>query len=302
MVERWTRFVLHHRKTTLAAWIVVVLIAGAASSGLSALLTNRFTLPGTDTARAEKVLENHFGQKSTGLFTLVAQTKGDARSIVPALRFAAERAATKLPTGRVVGVGAVSAHVASATIVSQLEPADSKGHTSSMRKAAGMVPGATLYLTGQAAIEHDLDPVFSHDLKIGELYIAIPIALLLLVFIFGTLAFLIPFLFAAAAIPTTLGIVWIFANFLELSTYMQNMVMLIGLGISVDYSLLVVYRFREELRVNGSKEEALTRTMQTAGRAVVFSGSAVAVGLALLLFMPLPFMRGFGVSLVIPAI
>jgi RND superfamily putative drug exporter len=83
---------------------------------------------------------------------------------------------------------------------------------------------------------------------------------------------------------------------MELSTYLQNLVMLIGLGIAIDYSLLIVYRYREELRSGKSKEDALVRTMQTAGRAVVFSGTAVAIGLGLMLAMPLPFMRGFGIG------
>ena len=171
-----------------------------------------------------------------------------------------------------------------------------------MRRAVGTIPDARVYVTGQAAIEHDLDPVFSRDLKVGELYIAIPIAFLLLIFVFGTLSFLLPLLFAAVSIPVTLGIVWIFAKNMELSTYVQNMVMLIGLGIAVDYSLLIVYRYREEHRVQPSREEAVVGTMATAGRAVVFSGTAVAVGLSLLLFMPLPFMRGFGVCLAIPLV
>ena len=192
--------------------------------------------------------------------------------------------------------------VVSAQIVSDLEPADSKGHTDDMREAAGSIPGAEVYITGQAAIEHDLDPVFAKDLLRGEL-IAVPIALLILVFTFGTLAFLLPFIFCLVTIPTTLGIIWIFANFMELTTYLQNLVTLIGLGIAIDYSLLVVYRFREELQKHDSKEDAIVRTMATAGRAVVFSGSAVAIGLSLLLFMPLPFIRGFGVGgLIIPAV
>ena len=91
---------------------------------------------------------------------------------------------------------------------------------------------------------------------------------------------MIPLLFAAVAIPSTLGIIWIFANFLELSTYLQNLVMLIGLGVAVDYSLLIVYRYREELRAGRSADDAIARTMATAGRAVVFSGTAVAIGLA----------------------
>ena len=97
-------------------------------------------------------------------------------------------------------------------------------------------------------------------------------------------------------IPATLGLIWIVATQMELTTYITNLVSLIGLGIAIDYSLLVVYRFREELRETDDTHEAIVRTMDTAGRAVVFSGTAVAIGLALLLFMPLPFMRGFGVG------
>ena len=90
--------------------------------------------------------------------------------------------------------------------------------------------------------------------------------------------------------------VWVFANTMELSTYVTQLVSLIGLGIAVDYSLLMVYRYREERRAGKDKAEAVVRTMETAGRAVVFSGTAVAIGLALLLAMPLPFIRGFGVA------
>ena len=144
--------------------------------------------------------------------------------------------------------------------------------------------------------------MLADDLARGEL-IAVPIALLILIFTFGTLAFLLPFAFTVVTIPTTLGIVWIFANFMELTTYLTNLVTLIGLGIAIDYSLLVVSRYREELRRGSSRDEAIVTTMATAGRAVVFSGTAVAIGLSLLLFMPLPFIRGFGIGgLIIPAV
>jgi RND superfamily putative drug exporter len=325
-VESLTRAVLRHRWLVLGAWAVVLLFSGWASSGLSELLTNRFTLPGTDTHRAETILEEHFGQRSTGSFTIVARSDGRARELVPDVRAAAARASRELPTSRVASVAAVDDDVVVANIVSDLEPADAKGHTKGMRAAIGEIPGAQDWLTGQAATEHDLDPVFQDDLQRGELLIAVPIALLLLILTFGTLAFLLPALFAAVTIPTTLGIVWIFANFMELTTYLTNMVSLIGLGIAIDYSLLVVYRFREELSRtlpaaapagqspappppqerearHRVKNEAIVETMATAGRAVVFSGTAVAIGLALLLFMPLPFMRGFGVGgLIIPAV
>jgi putative drug exporter of the RND superfamily len=304
-MEQLTRTVLRFRRPILIGWILVFLVSVVLSHRLSSLLTNRFTLPGTDTARAENILQKHFGQRTDGSFTLVVQTAapGAAPRLLPEVRRAAGRAAAALPTGQVASVAVLSPSLASATIASNLEPADAKGYTDDIRRAVGTLPGTTTYVSGQAAIEHDLDPVFAHDLRVGELEIAIPIALLILIFVFGTLAFLVPFLFAAAAIPTTLAIIWVFANFMELSTYLQNLVMLIGLGIAVDYSLLIVYRYREEHRAGTPREEAVVRTMQTAGRAVVFSGTAVAIGLALMLAMPLPFLRGFGLGgLIIPAV
>ncbi len=301
-MEGLTRLVLRRRWLVLASWLVIFVFSGFASSQLADLLTNRFALPGTDTRRAEVILEDHFNQKSTGSFTIVVETGGNAGALVQSVEEAARRAVAELPTSRLVSVAPVADDVLIAQIVSELEPADSKAHTDDMRRAIGTIPGATVYVTGQAAIEHDLDPVFGEDLLKGEL-IAIPIALLILIFTFGTLAFLLPFFFALVTIPTTLAIVWIFANFMELSTYLQNLVSLIGLGIAIDYSLLVVYRFREELRGGLSRDDAIVKTMATAGRAVVFSGTAVAIGLAMLLFMPLPFMRGFGIGgLFIPAV
>jgi uncharacterized membrane protein YdfJ with MMPL/SSD domain len=303
-MERWTRAMIRYRWAVVAVWAVVLLASTAATARLSDLLTNRFSLPGTDTARAERILEDEFGQKTTGSFTIVARGEpGSAESLLDPVSEAAARASAELPTSQVAGVQQVSDSVVTALIVSNLAPADAKGHTDDMRAAVGELPGAEVFVSGQAAIEHDLDPVFAEDLFVGEVLIAIPIALLILVFVFGTLAFLLPFLFAAAAIPTTLGIVWIVANFMELTTYLQNLVMLIGFGIAIDYSLLVVYRYREELGKGGSKVDAIVRTMETAGRAVVFSGSAVGIGLALMLFMPLPFMRGFGIGgLIIPLV
>ena len=303
-MERLTRSVLRLRWPVLAAWIAVFAVGGFLSSGLGDKLTNRFTLPGTDTQKVETILEEHYGQKSNSAFTLVAKgPTGSERELVEPLRRAAAETARIVPDARVATVQVVGDGVASAVVVSTRELVDVKGYTDDVRAAVGDFPGATLYVSGQPAIEHDLDPVFAEDLKVGELFIALPIALLILAFTFGTLAFLLPFMIAAAAIPATLGLVWAFANFMELTTYLTNFVNLIGLGIAIDYSLLVVHRYREELRNGHAKNEAVVHTMRTAGRAIVFSGSAVAIGLALLLAMPLPFMRGFGVGgLLIPVV
>ncbi len=288
----------------LCVWIAIFFVSVIASSGLADLLTNRFTLPGTDTARADKILEEQFGEKATGSFSIVVRGEpGTAQALVPEVQAAANRASEVLPNSTVGVVAPVSESVVVATLTSTLEAADAKGYTGDIRAAVGQIEDAQTFVTGQAAIEHDLDPVFNQDLKVGELFIAIPIALLILIFVFGTLAFLVPFMFAAATIPATLGIVWIFAHYMELTTYLQNLVFLIGFGIAIDYSLLVVYRYREEHREGVSKDDAVVKTMATAGRAVVFSGTAVGIGLALMLFMPLPFMRGFGIGgLAIPVV
>jgi RND superfamily putative drug exporter len=295
---------IRRRWIVIGVWIAILLGSVVASAKLGDLLTNRFTLPGTDTERSRKILEEHFNQRPAGEFIVLAESgqRGIA-PLLPEIQGAVERAAESVPSGTFVSVVPVSLFLASATIVSNLEPADAKGYTDDLREALGTVEGITFSVTGQAAIEHDLEPIQNEDLQRGELYIAIPIALVILVFVFGTLAFLIPFAFAICAIPATLGVVWVFANMMELSTYVTQLVSLIGLGISIDYSLLMVYRYREERHSGKSKEDAVVTTMLTAGRAVVFSGTAVAIGLALLLFMPLPFMRGFGlVGLTIPIV
>ena len=295
---------LRYRWAVVAAWGLAVVVGAVAWGQLAGLLTNRFVLPGTGTERTEEVLRERFGQTSEGTFLLVARAEdGGVRRLLPGLAQAAKRAAEAVPTGRVAYVQPVAADVASAAIVTRLEPAEAKGYTTPVRGAVRQVSGADVYVTGGAALAHDLDPVLADDLKVGELFIAIPIALAILIFVFGTLAFLLPFVFALAAIPATLALVWGFANVMELSTYVPNMVMLVGLGIAVDYSLLVVYRYRDERRAGRSREEALVRPLATAGRAVGFSGPAVGMGLAVMLTMPLPFMRGFGVAgLAIPLV
>ena len=293
------------RWVVVAVWIAVLVLSVLASSRLGDLLTNRFTLPGTDTRRAEQILQDEFGQRSAGSFIVVAEAAdgGTVQPLLPEIEEAVAGAAGAVPSGTFVGVTPVSPTVASATIVSNLEPADAKGYVAAVREALGSVEGVDLSVTGQAAVEHDLEPIQEEDLQRGEFLIAIPIALVILVFVFGTLAFLIPFMFAISAIPATLAVVWVFANFMELSTYVTQLVSMIGLGIAIDYSLLMVYRYREERRLGKEKEDAIVTTMLTAGRAVIFSGTAVAIGLALLLAMPLPFMRGFGIAgLTIPIV
>jgi uncharacterized membrane protein YdfJ with MMPL/SSD domain len=298
-MERWTRLVIRNRKKVLIAWLAALVVAGYASSGLSDLLTNRFSVPGSDAEKGLDLLKEEFGERGDGGFTLVVEPRG-ANATDPALmraaQAAADRAAKEVEGGKAGVVRPADERILYVPINSVLENADASNRTEAMREAIGQIPGARSYLTGAPAINHDTEPIYEEDLVKGET-IAIPIALLVLAFMLGTLgAIAVPFAFAIVSIPVTLGFVWVFANFLDMATYVQNIVTLIGLAIAIDYSMLVVFRYREELADCGSPHEALVRTMNTAGRATLFSGMTVALGLALLVLMPVPFMQSMGIG------
>jgi uncharacterized membrane protein YdfJ with MMPL/SSD domain len=295
-VARWTRFVLRFRWPILGIWLVVLLAGGYATTKLTPLLSNTFTVPGTDSERARTILQHHFGDRSDGEFLIIYKIRNGTAGVRLKLERSIQRAATAVPGGKATALRDAKGGVVYGSVLSSLNLAKAKGYTDDILKRLDPPPGVDAYVSGQAAIQDDLDPIFNQDLKKGE-SIAIPIALLVLLAVFGlSLAATIPFIFAAATITGTLGIVFIVAHHMTMATYVTNLVQLIGLGIAIDYSLLIVYRFREELPLGGSKDDAIIRTMSTAGRAVIFSGATVAIGLALLLFMPLPFMRSMGVG------
>ncbi|MDE3069725.1 MAG: MMPL family transporter [Acidobacteriota bacterium] len=290
---RWTRFVVAHRRAILAGWLALFVLGFWGAANLSKLLTNRFTVPGSQAERGIEVLRTYLHANTGGAFTLVLQAAHGAVNPRVA-EAAAARAAKKLPQGlagppRPAGPGVVYVQIST-----PLEGAQAKEYTGPMRAAIGSPPGMRTYLTGFPALSHDESPLYSSDLSHGEA-IAVPIAIAVLLFMFGTLgAVLVPIVFAAATVPATLGLVWVIAHLGSTAEYVTNIVTLIGLAIAIDYSMLVVFRYREELFAGVAPQEALERTMATAGRATLFSGLTVAIGLALLLLMPLPFIRSMG--------
>jgi RND superfamily putative drug exporter len=295
-MARWTRFVLRFRWPILACWLGILLAGGVATAKLTPLLSNTFTVPGTDSERARTILQDHFGDRSDGEFLIIYKVRNGTAGARLKLERSIRQAARAVPSGQATSLRDAPGGVVYGSILTTLNLAKAKGYTDEIRHALRTPPGVEGFVSGQPAIQRDLDPVFGHDLARGE-SIALPIALAVLLAVFGlSLAATIPFIFAAATITGTLGVVFIFAHYMTMATYVTNLVQLIGLGIAIDYSLLILYRFREELEHGGSKDDAIVRTMETAGRAVVFSGATVAIGLALLLFMPLPFIRSMGVG------
>jgi RND superfamily putative drug exporter len=292
-----TRIAMRLRWPIVVAWLAVVVIGIWASSRLSSLQSNVFSVPGTDAEQVRSVLQHRFGDRSDGAFTVVFRVPDSADPAASArLQRVVDRGARAIPSGRGTALLPAGPHVLYGNVISTLDLAEAKSKTGDLVRAIGQPAGTQAYVTGAPAIQHDLDPIFSRDLAKGE-SIALPIALVVLLLVFGlSWAVLIPFVFAASTVLGTLSLVYMIAHFITMPTYVTNLIYLIGLGIAIDYSLLIVYRFREELAHGLEVEDAIVRTMQTAGRAVIFSGATVAIGLALLIFMPLPFIRAIGIG------
>jgi RND superfamily putative drug exporter len=263
---------------------------------ISSRLTNTFSVPGTDSERARSLLERRFGERPDGSFQLVFRVD----RVTPAAQARAARAvreaAAAVPGGKPGPVTALRGRLLFGVVATDLGLADAKARTEQVLQIARRDGPGQAYVSGAGPIQHDLDPIFSQDLRKGE-SIAIPIALLVLVAVFGISAVVtMPFLFAGCTIFGATGVMYGVVQLASAPTYVTNLIELIGLGIAIDYSLLVVYRYREELERGGSVEDAVVRTMQTAGRAVIFSGATVAIGLVCLIALPLPFMRMMGIA------
>jgi RND superfamily putative drug exporter len=129
-------------------------------------------------------------------------------------------------------------------------------------------------------------------------------ALLVLLFVFGTLpAVMIPLLVAVASVLNTFTLVWLLTYVTDVSIIVQFLIALVGLGVAIDYSLLMIFRFRDELRHGREVDDALAVTMTHAGHAVIVSGTTVAVGLLAMVLLPLPLLRSMGIGgMLIPVV
>jgi RND superfamily putative drug exporter len=162
------------------------------------------------------------------------------------------------------------------------------------QKYDGSYEGLTLYAGGVGVVGHAITKKISDDLKIAEL-ISIPLTFILLVLVFGALAAsAMPLIVGVAAILGAFFILYLFTLFTTVSIYALNLTTGMGLGLGIDYALLMVNRFREELHRGKNIEDSIVTTMATAGKTVFYSGMTVLVTLLSLTFFPLPFLQSFG--------
>ncbi len=153
----------------------------------------------------------------------------------------------------------------------------------------------TTYVTGAPAVYEDITEASNEDIRRAEKY-AFPLALLILIVAFGSLvAAGVPVVIGGASVAVTLSVLYFVAGAYDMSFFVLTISTMLGLGLGIDYALFAVSRFREELE-NYSVAEAVPRTVETAGRSIFFSGTAVLIGLMGLLFFPYMFMRSIGVA------
>ena len=152
----------------------------------------------------------------------------------------------------------------------------------------------TVGATGYLAINHDFNTTLESDLQRAE-YVSLPLALILLLLVFGTvLAAMLPLGVGMLAVVGGIAATFALSHSVDVSQYALNIVTLIGLGVAIDYSLFIVNRFREELARGLSVDDAIARSMATAGRAITFSGLTVAIGLAGMFFYQGTFLASMG--------
>ena len=301
-MANWTKAIIKHRLAVLATWLILIVIGGFSAGNLNQHLTTSLTVPNSDSAKAEEILLTNFGENLEGSFTIFYKFKEASDPEIADYKLKISEAVAEIPTARITQIRAISG-VLFASVTTNYSLIEAAKYTDELRQSLVKQGLSEAMVTGPPAINSDVSPVLDQDLRRGQL-IAITLALLFLLLVLGlSWAVLIPFIFAAATISLSISLIYLIAQQFLMVLYLPNIVELIGLGLAIDYSLLILYRFRRELNANEDAEvsSAIERTMQSAGRTVMTSSLTVAFGLATLLLLPIPFMRSLGIAgLIVP--
>jgi RND superfamily putative drug exporter len=294
--EKWTGWAVRFRVAIIGFWIAVAVAGFLANGRISQYLSTSLAVPGTESAQAEAILSQHFGEKIEGSFTVVYKFGSATPAQLKEFENKLVKVAKSIPTGTLTQVKVLGG-VFYANIGTSLNLIQASLETDRLRIALKEFGLQGALVTGPPAIEADIAPILSSDLHRGAL-IAIVLAFLLLLIIIGfSGALVIPFLVAGATISGTISIVYLIAQHWLMVLYVPNIIELIGLGLAIDYSLLIVHRYRTEMSVPKAGEiEVLVRTMNTAGRTIFFSGLTVAIGLTTLFLVPVPFVRSLAAA------
>jgi len=315
LLGRLASFTARHRWPVIAVWIALTLVGAVASGSLGKRWYQSSSVPGQPAYEAGQRTLHAFGAGVRAPDVVVFHTAGDATRS-PAIEQAMRRAAATMPGARTSSYFSTKdpmyvsrdRHTAF-QVVYPAGPArlDLPSGAERMRAAAseGLPPSISVDVTGRDALdEASKQGSTGGSSVLLEAVIGAVGALVVLLFVFGTLpAVLMPLAVAIAAILNTFTLVWVLTHVTSVSIIVQFLIALVGLGIAIDYALLMIMRFRDELREGSDVETALVATMTHAGRSVIVSGTTVAIGLLAMTALPLPLVRsmGFG-GMLIPAV
>lgn len=293
-----------YRVLVILFWAVVLILSGAvAPKALDNLVSGGFDVKNTESAKASLLLEEMGLTQST--IDIVFRSDGrnaDYSNFVKQIDKATSRLSA-IPKVSKIQIPVTASHPSVSsdeqTVVVVLWIDGSLDETQRLvpeiRSSIIAQQGISSYVTGFASVFYDIEIASENDLRRGEA-VSLPLVLLVLLFVFGAvLAAFIPLLTGLVAIGATVGLIFLASLSMEMSVFSLNIATFLGLGASVDYSLLIVSRFREELGELDVKE-AVTKTIETAGKSVFFSASTTSLGLAGLLLFDIVMLRSIAVG------
>jgi RND superfamily putative drug exporter len=310
MFMRLGAFIVGHRKNVLITYIIAILIAGGIGSlSFSRLDAGGYSDLNSESAKAANYITETFKVPDPVAILIVdagARSVDDPAVVAEAGSLEREVAATKgikdtesyWSKGNAPPLRAADGKAAFIFIYADIENYDFDGYGAVGKVIAekfdGKYKSLEVYAAGGAVVTNAINSKIKTDLLLAE-GIAIPLTFILLAFVFGALV--------ASAMPLVVGVGAILGSFFftylltlvtDVSVFALNLITGLGLGLGIDYALLIVNRFREEMHNGKSVEESAIITVGTAGKTVFYSGLAVMVTLSALLLFPLNFLKSFG--------
>ena len=315
-LERLAHFTTRYRWPVIATWIVLTLFGGYAAGQLSSRWYQSLAVPGKPAYEASQRTFDALGAGVRSPNTVVFHSAGADVSKSPAIRAAIARVAEASPgaltssyfsTGNPMYVSGDRHTTFLQVYLPGRAGLDVKSGADQIRSAAaaGLPAGISVDVTGRDALgEASTEGTSAGSSILLEALIGGVGALLILLFVFGTLpAVLTPLVVAVASILNTFSLVWALTYVTDVSIIVQFLIALVGLGVGIDYALLMIFRFRDELREGNDVESSLVETMTHAGHSVIVSGTTVAVGLLAMVLLPLPLLRSMGIGgMLIPVV
>lgn len=302
----WGQWVYRRRHAVWIGWTVFFLAMSLLALQVPSMLKdNGFTPTGSESEQGLSILRSEVGLSSTTMDIVYESRDGSSLMTEDTFRqieqrFSGLKQEPYVSDVRIRKEGRqddARQDVVAVHVILNLDTNEALERYPEIRSQIPNLPQADTYVSGSTPVYYDMQEASKRDIVKSEL-IGLPIALVVLLAVFGTLlAGLLPLIVGVVSVTTTLGLIY-FISFAtdSLSNFLPNVVTMLGLAVGIDYALFMVSRFREELRQYGSVEAAVAMTAQKAGRSIFFSGVAVLIGLVAMAFIDLALFRSLSLG------